>query len=183
MKKEIDKEKERIRAREYRINNPDKVKEAQKKYVLKNKEKIYAKVKEYREINKEIIKQNNNKSATLRKINNPLFKLKCSLRSNLCKFIKRNGYSKKSRTVEVLGCSFEEFKTYLESRFEVWMTWENRGLYNGTECYGWDIDHIIPISTATTEEELLKLNHFSNLQPLCSYVNRDIKKNFEENKQ
>jgi len=41
----------------------------------------------------------------------------------------------------------------------------------------WDIDHIIPISSAINEDELLKLNHYTNLQPLCSYYNRFVKKN------
>jgi hypothetical protein len=57
------------------------------------------------------------------------------------------------------------------------MNWNNRGLYNGTENYGWDLDHIIPLSSAKTEGEVIKLNHYTNIQPLCSYVNRDIKKN------
>jgi len=35
---------------------------------------------------------------------------------------------------------------------------------------------IIPVSSAKTEEELLLLNHYTNLQPLCSKINRDIKK-------
>lgn len=56
------------------------------------------------------------------------------------------------------------------------MTWENRGLYNSELNYGWDIDHIIPLSSALTEEDILKLNHYTNLQPLCSYTNRYIKK-------
>ena len=56
------------------------------------------------------------------------------------------------------------------------MTWENRGLYNGEFNYGWDIDHIIPLSSAETEEDIIKLNHYTNLQPLCSKINRDIKK-------
>lgn len=42
--------------------------------------------------------------------------------------------------------------------------------------YSWDIDHIVPLSTATTEEDLIRLNHYTNLQPLCSKVNRDIKR-------
>jgi len=58
------------------------------------------------------------------------------------------------------------------------MTWENRGLYNGELNYGWDIDHIIPIASAKTEEDIIKLNHYKNLQPLCSHINRDIKKDF-----
>jgi len=57
------------------------------------------------------------------------------------------------------------------------MNWDNRGLYNGEFNYGWDIDHIVPLSTATTEEELIKLCHYTNTQPLCSKINRDIKKN------
>ena len=60
--------------------------------------------------------------------------------------------------------------------FEEWMNWENKGLYNGELKYGWDIDHRIPISSATSEEEMIKLNHYTNLQPLCSYTNRYIKR-------
>ena len=56
------------------------------------------------------------------------------------------------------------------------MTWDNKGMYNGELNYGWDIDHIIPISSAKTEDDLYILNHYTNLQPLCSKVNRDIKK-------
>jgi 5-methylcytosine-specific restriction endonuclease McrA len=33
------------------------------------------------------------------------------------------------------------------------------------------IDHIIPISYGKTEEEVLKLNHYTNLQPLWSIEN------------
>ena len=57
------------------------------------------------------------------------------------------------------------------------MSWDNHGLYNGQQCYGWDIDHIIPVSSANTEEDVIRLNHYTNLQPLCSHINRDIKKN------
>ena len=56
------------------------------------------------------------------------------------------------------------------------MTWENKGKYNGEVNYGWDIDHIIPVSSGMTEEEVVKLNHFTNLQPLCCKINRDIKR-------
>jgi hypothetical protein len=31
---------------------------------------------------------------------------------------------------------------------------------------GWHIDHIIPLSSASTEKEIIKLCHYSNLQPL-----------------
>jgi len=80
------------------------------------------------------------------------------------------------KTITILGCSITEFGKYLESKFDDWMNWDNKGLYNGEFNYGWDIDHIIPVSTTETEEEILRLNHYTNLQPLCSKINRDIKK-------
>lgn len=105
-----------------------------------------------------------------------LFKLKRSIRSLICMCIKNNGFKKQSKTAEILGCSYDEFKLYIESKFEDWMTWDNKGMYNGELNYGWDLDHIIPISSAKTEEEIIKLNHYTNFQPLCSYTNRHIKK-------
>ena len=63
----------------------------------------------------------------------------------------------------------EFFKDYLEKLFTDQMNWENYGII-------WDIDHIIPISSAITEEDIIRLNHYTNLQPLDSYINRYIKK-------
>ena len=85
---------------------------------------------------------------------------------------------KKSNLNDILGCDIKEYRNFLESKFESWMNWDNYGLYNGQPNYGWDIDHIIPLSFAKTENELIALFHFSNTQPLCSKINRDIKKNF-----
>jgi hypothetical protein len=63
------------------------------------------------------------------------------------------------KTIEILGCTYEYFKIYIESKFEDWMNWENQGKYNGELNFGWDMDHIIPISSAKNEEEIYKLNH------------------------
>jgi len=162
---------------EYRENNKEKIKEINSKYYEENKEKLKITQKEYYQNNKEKIKEYKNMYKKNRILIDPLFKLKQNFKSSIYIALKRNGYTKKSRSYEILGCSFEEFKNYLESKFEPWMTWDNHGLYNGEPNHGWDVDHIIPLSSAKTEEELLKLNHFSNLQPLCSKINRDIKRN------
>ena len=82
---------------------------------------------------------------------------------------------KSKGTIETIGLSHKDFINYIESKFEPWMNWENYGKYNGELNYGWDIDHIIPLSSAKSEEEVYKLNYYSNLQPLCSYTNRYIK--------
>jgi len=70
----------------------------------------------------------------------------------------RKGYSKKSKTKEILGIDFNGFMKHIESQFKDGMSWHNRG--------GWELDHIIPVSLGKTEEEIIKLNHYSNFQPL-----------------
>lgn len=77
--------------------------------------------------------------------------------------IRSKSIKKQNKSIEIIGLSKEEFKNYLESKFETWMNWENYGLYNGELNYGWDIDHIIPISSAKTEDEIFKLNYYTNL--------------------
>jgi hypothetical protein len=104
------------------------------------------------------------------------FKLKRKIKTIIKDAFRGKPYRRNQKIIDILGCSTENFKLYLESKFEYWMSWENHGLYNGELNFGWDIDHIIQISTAKTEEDVIKLSHFSNFQPLCSKTNRDIKK-------
>ena len=166
--------KEKIK--EYRENNKEKIKENNYKYYEENKELLKPLQKEYYKNNKDKIREYKNTYKKNRILNDPLFKLKENIKTSIYIVLKRNGYTKKSKTEQILGCSYEEFKSHIESLWVSWMNWDNHGLYNGELNHGWDIDHIIPLSSATTEEELLKLNHFSNLQPLCSKINRDIKR-------
>jgi hypothetical protein len=121
-----------------------------------------------------LLYNNINKKPENKKTQNSKFA--SNIRNLIGHSIRKKGFIKKSKTNDILGCSFEELKQHLESKFEPWMDWNNRGLYNGELNYGWDIDHIIPVSSAKTEEEILKLNHYINLQPLCSYTNRCIKR-------
>ncbi len=168
------KEYKKLKDKEYQSNNKDKMKEYRDK---RNKEDIKNYNSNYYLNNKETILLNNYYYKKNRKQNDSLFKLSENIRSLISNSFKRCGFSKISKTNEILGCSFEEFKIYLESKFEYWMSWDNRGMYNGELNYGWDIDHIIPLSSAENEEDIMKLNHYTNLQPLCSYKNRNIKKN------
>jgi len=89
---------------------------------------------------------------------------------------RKEGYNNNSIVYSVLGCTYEEFKLHIESQWEEWMNWDNYGKYNGEERYGWDFDHIIPKSIGKCEEDIIRLNHHSNIQPLCSYVNRVVKR-------
>lgn len=150
--------------KEYKEKNKDNINQQKEIYYEENKERLAVKQKEY---NKEYVKH--------KRLTDPIFKLKMNIKTRIYNSIRLSGFKKSSRTEQILGCTHNDFKIYLESKFEPWMTWDNYGLYNGTENYGWDIDHIIPSSSGKNEFEILQLNHFSNLQPLCSYYNRVIK--------
>jgi len=86
--------------------------------------------------------------------------------------IKSNGLRKKLKTEKIIGCNFGYLLIHIEKQFKPWMNWSNYGKYNGNYEFGWDIDHIVELQTAKSEKELLKLNHYSNLRPLDSKINR-----------
>jgi len=157
--------------KKYKEINSNRIKEYQKRYRDTNKEKK----KEYQIAYRIKNRNRRNEYLSKRKKEDVLFNITCNIRISINNSFRRLGFSKNSKTEKILGCSFENLKEYLESKFEPWMTWENKGLYNGELNYGWDIDHIIPLSSANTEEDIIKLNHYTNLQPLCSKINRDIK--------
>lgn len=98
----------------------------------------------------------------------PVFKLCHNCRSIINGHLKKNKLPKTGRTASYIGTTDYEFlKQYLESKFQPGMTWGNWGRGKGK----WNIDHIIPLASASNEEELIKLLHYTNLQPLWSEEN------------
>ncbi len=161
----------KARAKAYRDTNKESLNKTKKEWRKNNPEKA----KQWRKNNPERVKELARLSAKNFRKNN---KVKVNLRNSIRQILKKKGFTKKSKTVEILGCTFEEFKEHLESKFESWMNWGNYGdpkdgIYEVNKT--WDIDHIIPLSSAKTEEDIIKLNRYTNLQPLCSYFNRFIK--------
>jgi hypothetical protein len=130
----------------YRLNNKEKEKERHKKYFENNKSKYYENTKK-------------------RKEKNPLLKLNLNIRSRIYNALKRVNQNKKAKTLDIIGCTFYECKIHIESQFKEGMSWENYNLET------WHIDHIIPLSSAKTEEDLYKLFHYTNLQPLWAKEN------------
>jgi hypothetical protein len=174
-KKEYNKEnkqKNSIQKKKYYIDN----KELKKKYYDDNKESISINKKEYYKKNREVLIKRNIIYSNIKYKKDILFRISSCIRSLIRQSLKNNGHNKNLKTSQILGCSFLDFKNHLEKQFQPWMNWENYGLYNGTLNYGWDIDHIIGLKNGKSEEEIIKLNHFSNLQPMCSYYNRYIKR-------
>jgi hypothetical protein len=137
---------------EWRLNNPD----YSKKWQQTKNEKTKNYYKQYYKNKKQ---------------NDCFYKLKCNIRTRISQTL--SGYSKSTSTLKILGLkSFEEFKQYLELQFQEGMNWDNYG-------YGknkWVIDHKIPISLALSEDEIYKLNYYTNLQPMW-WVDNMVKSN------
>ena len=155
--------------KEYQQINKERILERSKEYYQINKERILERDKQYRQNNKERIRERdkqynqNNKEHRREYIKNrlqtdELFKAKTSIRTLIRRSISKMGYTKQSKTYQILGCTYEEFKLHIEQQFAPDMSWDNREL--------WHLDHIIPLSLGQTEEEVIALNHYTNFQPL-----------------
>lgn len=181
-KKHYSENKEKInkKTKKYYENNKEKLSDYQKKYREKNKEelqkkykeryqkspeKYYLKTKLYNEKNKFKVNEYKNKYNKLKKNESVLFKLKVLMRDRLSQYFKYSRINKNNTTLNIIGCLPTELKEYLEQKFCNGMSWDNHGKD------GWHIDHIIPLSSAKTEEELYKLCHYTNLQPLWAKDN------------
>ena len=106
-------------------------------------------------------------------IQDELKKFEFSIRSLVRNRIKGKGFKKSSDTLSILGTTWDNLKVYFEQRFTNEMTWENYGTY-------WEIDHILPVNTAKTQEDIIRLNHYTNLQPLMISENRSKKDSITE---
>ena len=118
---------------------------------------------EYREANPE--KRKSSMDIQRAKISH---KLASTLRSRLRSILKWKGRRKIDSSIEALGCSVDEFRAHLESKFSEGMTWSN------WKHDGWHIDHIIPLSSFNLEDpaEFRKAFHYSNTQPLWASDNQ-----------
>jgi len=145
----------------YNQKNKEKVDGIKQKYVDNNKEKVKKSKKGWFDKNPEYQK---NWSAIKTKTD-VIFKLKKNMRARLGVYLKTKNIKKYNKTFNIIGCIPEYLKEHIENQFMEGMSWENHGLY------GWHIDHIIPLSSAKTEEEIYKLCHYTNLQPLWAEDN------------
>lgn len=159
----------------YKKNNREKVYKTRKNYLSNNKEKTNITRKTYYINNKKTLNKKARKYQKNRRKIDILYKLKGDMRNLIGLSFRKKGFTKQSKTAKILGCSFEEFKTHIESHWKIWMNWDNHGKYNGEYNFGWDLDHIEALETAETVEDIIRLNHYTNFQPLCSKINRHIK--------
>ena len=142
----------------YRKDNKERLLKYTHEYYQNNKKKIRILRDKWSKENKEKI----NKYRKLKYDTNTLYKLRVSIRSNIAMSIKKQGYTKKTKTYNMLKCDYNFF-----------MQWLNGIASNGYQ-YGFgnlELDHVVPISLAETEDEAILLSHYSNYQLLSADEN------------
>lgn len=131
--------------------------------LLKKKRERYKnnpKYKEYRlkgDRNRKVARREYKRN---RKKTDDLYRFELRVRKIIYKSLSRNNYSKKTVSYKILKCSYSDLISHLLKTYK-----NNYG-------YEWDgkeevhIDHIIPLSTANSEEEIIVLCNYKNLQLL-----------------
>jgi len=172
---------------EYRKKNRKKIKDRQRKWNEDHKDELKAYKKQYRQDNKEHIRDLSDNWIELnrdrhmeytrdyyrRRRKEPIAKAKYRLQALIRSSLVNNGYSKTSKSAEILGGDFETVWGHLKK------TWsENYGRnLEATDKY--EIHHIIYCKTATTEEELIKLQHHTNLRLLTPKDHKELHRQFK----
>jgi len=163
---------------EYTKNNKEKIREARilwqkanpnykKEYNIKNYEKVKKQWRKDYYKNKEYYSKHSTAYKLRRIKEDPMFKLIHNMRSRIGQYLRKPNVSiiKRNKTRELIGCSSQQLKRYLENKFKIGMNWRNHGIR------GWHVDHIKPLSSAKSYEEFEKLCHYTNLQPLWAEEN------------
>lgn len=173
-----DPEKYKEKSIKRRIENPERVREIgresdrkrqdaksayTKQYAKDNREKVLAIKRAYNSRNNDRINEARRASRAEKFKNDHIAHMSHRIRGLVTTALRAKGKKKSSRTEEILGCTIEQFIVHLEKQFCKGMSWENRRK--------WHIDHILPMASAKTEEDVIKLNHFTNLRPLWAKDN------------
>jgi len=150
-------------AKKHNGTPPEKLNANLRQWRAKNHERYYLADKIWRNKNPDKVSVTRKKYRTKKKATDPLYRCRSAIRSLVISAIKGKGYKKKTKTCQIIGCSFTELHAYIENQFKPGMTWLNHG--------EWHLDHKVPMALAKTEEEAIALNHYTNLQPLWAKDN------------
>lgn len=150
-------------AKKQREANPEKHNRLNQKWREKNRERHRANARAWGKLNRERCNENRRKNRAKKRKTDPYYALLTRCRSRTTKAFQEAGYTKKSKTREMLGADLGTVAFHIECQFLDGMGWHNRD--------EWHIDHIVPLSHAKNEDELAKLCHYTNLQPLWAKDN------------
>jgi hypothetical protein len=148
------------RNKEYYRNNIDKYRITKKEWLKNNKEKQKEKSKEWSKNNRKILSKKDRE----RRESDHLFRTIRYVRNRINQYFKSKNYKKDSQSFNLVGCSPDFLRLYIQSLFTDGMSWD----LVGKEIH---IDHIIPLSSGKNIDEVKLLCHYTNLQPLWAKDN------------
>ena len=156
-RRKLDGGKSRERKRLWKIKNSERCKEVDRKYREKNREKMRKYESAWR---------------AKRRKEDPSYRLIETLRAGVRRTLKYK--QKTSKTKELLGCTLEYFRKFIEDKFVPGMSWNNWGNKDGY----WNLDHVKPISSFNFDkpESWGECFHHTNFQPLWYRENCFIKR-------
>jgi hypothetical protein len=143
--------------------NSEEIKKKRMDYYYKNKDRINARQKESKDKNRGKERPQKAAYCRRRRAKDVNFLLIGRMRCGINDALRLGKFPKTGKTSELLGSDMDTLRSHIESKFKEGMTWENRRL--------WHIDHVIPLSSAKTIEEINGLFHYLNLQPLWASEN------------
>lgn len=152
---ERNREKKRLSWRKFYRKNIEKEKERRRLKTANGDQRRY--LKAYRERNK----------------NNPHMKIRSNLSLRVRNALNSSDIRKTQKTMDLIGCSIESYKRYLESLFQPGMTWENYGVWREGQPMKWQIDHIKPCDSFDLVDPIQQKAcfHYPNTQPLWASEN------------
>lgn len=159
--------------KEFNLRNRDKILAQRKEHYQKYKSEILERNRQWRLSNPDKMRQKDaaylkrrlalNKE---RRASNPTERLKDACRTRVGFILRKAGIPKFDHTFELVGCTPDFFKSFIESQLCDGMTWDNYG--------EWEIDHVIPIKYFDISDvmERRQAFHYSNCKPLWQPDNR-----------
>lgn len=157
------KEKYLLQMKQKYLQNADEIKKRRMEYYYKNREKILKSQKESALKNRDNMRLQKAAYCRKRRSKDPTFLLIGRLRCRINDALRYKKFPKSGNTKDIVGCDMETLKDHIEKQFKHGMNWENRN--------EWHIDHIVPLASAKTSEEIHRLFHYKNLQPLWAVEN------------
>lgn len=150
-------------ASKQRLKNPEKCLLSNKQWREKNRDKHRENARNYYKKNKTHANEVKRKRRMERRHSDPFYALTQAVRTLVSRAFKNKNYTKTSQTHVIIGCGWDTLAQHIESKFTDGMNWSNRG--------EWHIDHITPLASAQTADDVFRLNHYTNLQPLWALDN------------
>jgi hypothetical protein len=153
----------RAKDAEYYAANRGAIKERSRAWGQSNRQRKAAANREWNKANPDQARRHQRAYEKRKRESDPVHAMKERIGAAIRQSLIKGGYTKKNRVHDIIGCTFADFAKHIERQFAKGMTWANRS--------EWHLDHIIPISSAQSEADVIRLHHFTNLRPLWAHEN------------